>query len=280
MRLFEYLLAENGSLLDLIAADYGLLTERLARHYEMTEDGSRNNTPEGNGWSSNPERSRRDEFRRLTFPDDRRGGVLGMGGVHLLTSYPDRTSPVLRGGWVLETLLGVRVPSPPPDVPALNRSRKEAKSVREQLAEHRDHTACAACHILMDPLGFALDNFDVLSRWRDVDGKSPVDASATLPSGEHFAGPGGLKQVLLARKDQFLHQLTRKLLGYATGRSLNESDDCTISRIAETVKADEYRARTLVREVVLSTPFRMRQLPQESRSPVSLVPQHGEDDQP
>ena len=182
-----------------------------------------------------------------------------MGGVHMVTSYPTRTSPVLRGGWILETMLGVRVPSPPPDVPEIKRGKNSELSTRDILKKHREAPSCAACHNLMDPLGFALDNFDVLGRWRDKEGKAEIDASASLPSGEEFGGPEGLRQVLMSRKKQFLHHLTRKMLGYALGRSLNDADDCTIQKIAAIVEQENYQSRTLVREIVLSLPFRYQQ---------------------
>jgi hypothetical protein len=243
--------AEDRSLLELLDADYQIINDRLERHYGQSGDGA----------SGSSGRSRRPggPFHEVPVNDDRRGGILGMGAVHMLTSYPERTSPVLRGGWILETLLGVRVPSPPPDVPEFKRDKKEKLSVREQLAKHRESAACAACHNLMDPLGFALDNFDVLGRWREKDGQAKIDASATLPSGESFNGPAGLRQVLLDRKDDFLRQVTAKMLGYALGRSLADGDDCTLNQISHTVQQADFHSRTLIREIALSTPFRYRQ---------------------
>ena len=260
-KLFDYILRNNRSLLELIESDYTVLNRRMQVHYGFVKP------PENasSKWLLNQYRENDGgPWELVKLPDQRRGGVLGTAGVHMLTSYPNRTSPVLRGGWVLETLLGVHVPSPPPDVPELKRGSKEKKTLREQLAMHRDHSACAACHNLMDPLGFALENFDVLGRWRDKDGKQPIDATATLPTGEHIDGPTGLRKALLNRKDDFLRQLTRKMLGYALGRSLTDADDCTISQITTTVAEDNYQSRTLVREIVLSTPFRMRSRPQQS----------------
>lgn len=259
---FAYLLRENRSLLELLDCDYAIINERLSRHYGYAPDGgqsedARNRASRGRSDSGGP-------FVRVALPDDRRGGVLGMGAVHMLTSYPDRTSPVLRGGWVLETLLDVHVPSPPPDVPQLKRDKQAKKSLRDQLARHRENPTCAACHNLMDPLGFALENFDVLGRWRDQDGEVQIDASASLPSGETFAGPAGLRQVLLARQEEFLRQITRKLLGYALGRSLEDADDCTVQKLTEAVHASNDSARALVHAVVQSTPFRYKQLPAES----------------
>jgi hypothetical protein len=257
---FRHLLAEDRSLFDLIDSDYAIVNQRLAQHYGFTGEDDKPKNPK-NPWTPNPKRGSGGPFERVSLPDDRRGGVLGMGGVHMLTSYPDRTSPVLRGGWILETLLGVRVPSPPPDVPQLKRGKKSKQSLREQLAQHRENPTCAACHNLMDPLGFALENFDVLSRWRDKDGEADIDASAALPSGEEFTGPAGLRQVLLTRQADFRRQITRKMLGYALGRSLEDADDCTVQRVSAEVESEDNRVRALVHAVVQSTPFRFKQLP-------------------
>ena len=279
---FAHLLAEDRSLLDLIESDYAVVSPRLEYHYGISEP------PEK--WGKKDRRGGAlylygklegrgggplDVFRPVPLTGDvadRRGGVLGMGAVHLATSYPTRTSPVLRGGWVLETLLGARVPAPPPDAGQLPQGgQKAAKlSVRDALAKHRGDASCAACHNLLDPPGFALENFDVLGRWRErygegitrkneepAKGEARVDASATLPSGESFTGPAGLRTVLLERKDEFVRHLTGKLLGYALGRSLEDADDCTIDRIARRVADDDHSSRTLVREVVLSDAFRM-----------------------
>ena len=261
--LFAHILENNRSLLELIDSDYTVLNHRMQVHYGLIKPPKN----AGSKWLLNQYRENDGgAWELVKLPNDRRGGVLGTAGVHMLTSYPNRTSPVLRGGWVLETLLGVHVPPPPPDVPELKRGKKEKKSLREQLAIHRDHSACAACHNLMDPVGFALENFDVLGRWRDKDGNQPIDASATLPTGEKIDGPAELRKALLNRKDDFLRQLTRKMLGYALGRSLTDADDCTIGQITEAVAQDDYKARTLIREIVLSTPFRMRSGPLEGEN--------------
>lgn len=258
VRLFEYIVEENRSLLELLDPGYAIVNTRLTKHYEI--NGAARPKIKGNGWSSNPKRSSGQSFERLDLKDGQRGGVLGMGGVHLLTSYPNRTSAVLRGGWVLETLLGVRVPSPPPDIPELpTKKGKKNLTAKESLALHRDNPACAACHNLMDPVGFSLENYDVLGRWRDKDGGAAIDSSSVLPSGEEFNGLDGLRQVLVKRQDEFLHHLAGKMLGYALGRSLTDRDDCTIQQIVNAVKADDLKARTLIREVVLSVPFRMHQ---------------------
>ena len=237
---FQRMLNEDRSLLEFINADYTYLTERLAQHYGMAD------TVQGN------------EFQLVPITDGRRGGLLGLGAVHAMNAGYKRTSPVLRGVWVHETLLGTKIPSPPPDIPSLEtEDRTEAgMTVREMLAEHRAKPACAACHDVIDPIGFGLENYDWLGRWRHSEDGRPVDASGTLTSGETFDGPSELRQVLMGKKDQLLRQVTRKLMGYALGRSLLEQDECVIQQIVTKLEDSNYGARSLVREVVLSHPFR------------------------
>jgi Protein of unknown function (DUF1585)/Protein of unknown function (DUF1588) len=163
---------------------------------------------------------------------------------------------------VLDTLLGTPVPPPPPDVPPLELVAKKEKglTMREKLMRHRAEASCATCHNLMDPIGFGLENFDWMGRWRETEANGqPVDAAGTMPSGEKFNGPVELRQVLLNRKDEFVRHLTAKVLGYALGRSLQDGDQCTVERLAGALKKHNYRARTLIREVVLSVPFRNKQ---------------------
>lgn len=245
----HHLFRENRSLLELIDSDYTLADERLARLYGL---------PEVVG----------DEMRPVTLQGRERGGILGMAAIHALTSYPLRTSPVLRGRWVLESLLGDKVPPPPPDVPALEEPDEagstEAVSIRQQLEVHRVKAECAACHDKMDPLGFGLENFDVLGRWRDTDRGQPVDARGTLPSGEEYDGPAGLREVLMARKDAILRHLARKLTGFAYGRDLNRFDQCVVDRAMDALAANEYRAATLVEAIAFSYPFRNRFYPKET----------------
>jgi len=178
-----------------------------------------------------------------------------------MTSRYMETSPVLRGAWALETLLGTPVPPPPPDVPPLKTDAESVKlPVRELLMRHRADPSCSACHNMMDPIGLGLENFDWMGRWRDKqpDGK-PIDAMGTLPSGEKFNGPVELRQALLARKDDFIRNLSGRVLGYALGRSLQDGDSCTVQRMVQTLAKDGYRGRTLIREIVLSVPFRNTQ---------------------
>ncbi len=207
-----------------------------------------------------------DTPKLVQWPDNRRAGVVNSGAVMAITSHYRQTSPVLRGAWVLDTILGTPVPPPPPNVPPLEpvkcldncvTTAKTAVGMKNTILAHRANAACAACHNLMDPIGFAEENFDWTGRWRDkeFDG-SAIDATGALPSGEKFDGPVELRKVLLEKKDDFLRQLTGKVLGYALGRSLQDGDSCTVQHLADTLQKDNYRARTLIREIVLSTPFR------------------------
>jgi hypothetical protein len=188
----------------------------------------------------------------------RRGGLLGMPAILAVSSYPYRTSPVLRGAWILDSILGAPPPPPPPDVPALEKPQEgdAPKSMRELLTQHRADAACASCHSRIDPLGFALENYDVIGRWRDEDGGKPIDNSGELAGGRTFQGPDGLKTALLERKDLFIRNLTSKMLGYALGRGLTLEDSCTVDGIVARLKENDYRAQTLIEEIVLSMPFR------------------------
>ena len=251
-RFFRFMLEHDRPLTDLIDSDYTLLNSRLAKHYGYMGEG------EGKVWPTEevPGRGER-PFTYVALPDRTRGGVLGMGAAQMICSYPRRTSPVLRGAWVLEAMLGAKIPPPPADVPELVTKRKgKPVGVRESLARHREDPSCAACHNLMDPIGFALEGFDVLGRHRRrMDGR-PIDLTATLPGGREIDGPAELREALLDRKDEFVRHLTGRMLGYALGRSLVDSDDCTIQRVSRRVIEDGYSTRTLVREIALSVPFR------------------------
>ncbi|MFK7767660.1 MAG: DUF1592 domain-containing protein [Mariniblastus sp.] len=256
---FAYMIEQNSSVLDFLNGDYSVQNKRLKKHYELKSGvafprfGGNKGADRGNNKGG--------EFGFTKIDDERRRGLLGMSAVHLVTSRRDRTSPVLRGAWVLETMLGVRVPPPPPDVPAIFHNEKKSKrTLREKLKQHRDNPSCAACHNLMDPVGFSLENFDVLGRWREKDAGHTIDATGKLPNGKTFEGPQGLKNILVGRSEEFVHHLTRKVLGYALGRSLSDRDDCVIQQVANSVKQDDYRIGTMIREVVLSVPFRNQQL--------------------
>ncbi|TWT54616.1 hypothetical protein Pla22_22660 [Rubripirellula amarantea] len=246
--LMHVLLRENRPVTELISSDYVVVNHRLAQHYKL------NDVP-----------SEDDGFARVSIDDSKldsvRPGVLGLGAVHMLTSYARRTSPVLRGGWVLETIFGVHLPSPPPDAGALPGGDKERdkQSVRQRLEAHRANPACAACHDLIDPIGFAMENFDVLGRWRDKEGKFDIDAIGKLPSGEVFNGPMELREVLSHRQDEFLRTICTRMLGFALGRSLEDADSCTISALTDQLAQNENRIEALVMGIVTSVPFQYRQ---------------------
>jgi len=260
--LFNRIIGENRSLLELLTADYTYLTPRLVKFYQLEGQVQLH----GNG------------FELVKWPDNRRAGVLGMAAPLAITATLKQTSPVLRGVWVLETLLGTPVPPPPPNVARLPETEKGAvePTMREMLTQHRSNPACVTCHRLMDPIGFGLENFDGLGRWRDKDSQGrPVDASGVLPSGEKFDGPVELRQALLGKKADFLRHLTGKILGYALGRSLQDGDSCTIQQLTDRIEKDNYRARTLFREIVLSVPFRNTQggvVNEVTAAPPSKIP--------
>ena len=201
-----------------------------------------------------------DGWADVPLGDHRRGGVLTTAAVLAGTSYPRRTSPVLRGQWVLQQVLGARVPPPPPGVPPLDEEHDAgaARTLRQRLEAHRTNPTCASCHDRMDPLGFGLENYDAIGRWRSEEAGMPIDASGTLPPQGGFNGPEELKARLLARQGEFLRHFTRKLLGYALGRDLNEFDQCVVDRTLRRLAAAENRAGVLVEEIVASFPFRHR----------------------
>ena len=242
---FNYVFQDDRPLLDLIDSEYTFVNQRLAKLY---------------GISPAP----KDAMQKVSLTDRNRGGITGMAAVHAATSYPLRTSPVLRGKWVMESLLGDRVKPPPPDVPALEEDEAATnQSLREVLEKHRTKAECAACHDKMDPLGFGLENFDVLGRWRDTDRGQPIDAQGTLPSGQSFTGPTGLKNLLMERKDDIVKHLVRKMTGYAFGRELNKFDECVVDRAMETLQKNDYRASVLVEQIAMSFPFRHRFYPKQ-----------------
>jgi len=235
-------LREDRGVVDLLRANYTFVNERLAKHYDIP-----------NVYGSH--------FRRITFSDDRRAGLLGHGSILTVTSYAHRTSPVVRGKWLLENLLGAPPPPPPANVPALkeNGEGSAPTSVRERLEAHRKNPVCASCHARMDPLGFALENFDAIGKWRSVDdtGK-PIDASGVLPDGTAFTGPVEFRRALLARSEEMVFALTEKLLTYAIGRGLEYYDMPAVRAIVHRAAPSEYRWSAILLGIVQSTPFRMR----------------------
>jgi hypothetical protein len=235
-------LREDRSVADLLNADYTFVNERLARHYGIPGIyGSR--------------------FRRVTLPNrEQRGGLLAEGAFLATTSYPDRTSPVLRGKWLLNNIFGLPVPPPPPGVDTNLENKPGARSatMRERLALHRQNPSCSSCHSAIDPLGFALENFDVIGGWRTEDelGK-PIDASGATASGANLEGLSGLRAVLLAQPEQFPRTVTEKLLAYAIGRRLDYSDRPAVRQIVRGAAADDYRWSALILGIVESPTFLM-----------------------
>lgn len=236
------MIKEDRSILDLLDGKYTFLNERLARHY-----GIANVTGE--------------HFRYVPLTDGRRSGVLTHASVLTVTSYEGRTSPVSRGKWLLQNILGAPPPPPPPDIPALEEKRSDATlSTRQQMEQHRANPACASCHVRMDPLGFSLENFDAIGAWRTSEGKAPIDASGILPDGRRFTGPAELKSILLQDRNAFAACFAEKLLTYGLGRGVERADRPVLKDITRKLAAREYRFSTLVSEVVKSVPFRRKQV--------------------
>lgn len=236
---FANIMRENRSVLEFLDADYTFVNERLARHY-------------GLAGVSGP------EFQKVSLAGTARGGVLTQGSILTITSNPTRTSPVKRGKWILENILGTPPPPPPPDVPELDEEKGSALtgSLRQRMEQHREKPLCASCHSRMDPIGFGFENFDGVGRWRDKDGSFEIDPAGKLVSGESFAGPAELKKILLgSKRTEYLRCLSEKLLTYALGRGLEFYDQCAIDRIVESLEKNEFRFHTLVMETVRSVPF-------------------------
>jgi hypothetical protein len=240
----DSVLLSNRSVLELLSANYTFVDERLAKHYGI---------PNVHG----------SEFRRVTFPPGiPRGGLFGQGSILTITAYPDRTSPVNRGKWILENLLSAAPPPPPADVPALKTEGHDpgkTLSMREAMIQHRANPACAGCHSRMDPIGFAMENFDAVGRWRDRDGDNPIDASGVFPGGEKFEGVAGLKAALLSHPQEFVSTVSRKLLMYAIGRNVQYFDEPAVRAIVQEGARGNYTFASLVRGVVNSVPFQMRE---------------------
>jgi mono/diheme cytochrome c family protein len=232
---------DDAPLLNLLTADYIYANGRLAKHYglELAADA---------------------DWQRVPLSSRERGGVITMASVLTSASYPRRTSPVLRGRWILEEVLGSRVPPPPPNVPALEEEHGDNKplTLRQRLEVHRQKAECASCHNRMDPLGFGLENFDGIGRWRTDDNGQPIDAAGKLPSGDTFSGPEELKSVLLKQNGEFQKHFVKKLLGFALGRPLNKFDDCVVDECLKQLKNNDLRASVLIEEIALSYPFQHR----------------------
>jgi hypothetical protein len=240
---FSSIIREDQSVLNLLTADYTFINERLAKHYGV---------PNVKG----------SHFRRVAFSDDRRRGLLGQGSVLLVTSHAIRTSPVLRGKWILINILGTPPPEPPANVPPLKENsgfEKNARSVRDRMADHRKNPVCAACHSMIDPAGFALENFDAVGRWRDVDEASqPIEAAGVLPDGTKFGSLAEFRQALVGHPERFVRTVTERLLTYALGRGVSYFDAPAMRTIAREAAHNDYRFSSMILGVVNSVPFQMR----------------------
>ena len=252
---FESIIREDRNVLDLMTADYTFVDERLARHYGIP-----------NVYGS--------QFRRVTLKDENRRGLLGKGSILTVTSRFDRTSPVLRGKWVLENVLGSPPPAPPSVVPPFPEESGEARTVRERLEQHRASPACAGCHRLTDPIGLALENFDAVGAWRTRDVDESVEASGTIYDGTDVEGPAALRRALLSRPENFVLTLTEKLLTYALGRALEPFDMPVVRSIVRDASKDNYRFSSIVLGVARSVPFQMRSKPAPAQAaPASVTAQ-------
>jgi hypothetical protein len=253
----DSLFKEDRSVVDLLRAKHTFLNERVALHYGLTD-------------------VKGDRFRRVELAQSARWGLLGKGAVLMAAAYPNRTSPVLRGAFVLKHIQGVPPALPPADVPTLdekNIGTTKALTVREMIAKHRASPTCAACHAVMDPLGLALENFDATGMWRDRDryAGAAIDASGVLPDGTPINGPDDLRAALLRRPEQFAQTFTEGLLTYATGRKLEHYDMPTVRRIVRGAASSDYRFSALVQAVVRSDQFRMRRVPQPAGEGVKVA---------
>jgi hypothetical protein len=238
--LFDSVVREDRSVVDLLDSDYTFVNERLARHYGI---------PNIYG----------PDFRRVPVPNDARRGLLGHGSLQLVTSNPNRTSPVMRGKWILENLLGTAAPTPPPDVPPLEeKPTATAKSVRERIEQHRASPTCAGCHKIMDPIGLAMENFDAVGRWRTIDEGVTIDASGQLVDGTAINGPSSLRKAMLDRQDVFVAAITEKLMMYGVGRETKYSDMPTVRAVMRDAAKNRYRFSDLILGVVKSAPFQMK----------------------
>jgi hypothetical protein len=244
--LFTNLVWSDGSLFDLYTADYTFVNERLARHYGI--DGVRGA-----------------EFRRVTYPDRRRSGLLGHGSILTLTSHANRTSPVLRGKWVMEVLLGTPPPPPPPGIPDLEVTKGSSGgrqiTTRERMENHRANPVCSACHQFMDPIGLALDNFDVTGRWRIRENGAELDTRGEFYDGTRVESPQDLRDALLRRPAPLLRTFTENLMAYALGRRIEHYDKATVRAIVAEAAENDYRMSSFIMGVVNSDPFRMKRAP-------------------
>jgi mono/diheme cytochrome c family protein len=259
---FDSIVREDRNVLDLLTANYTFVNERLARHYGIP-----------NIYGS--------QFRRVTLPGENRRGLLGQGSILTVTSYPNRTSPVLRGKWILENILGTPVPAPPPNVPALkeNSEGEKPRSMRELMEEHRKNAACASCHKIMDPLGFSLENFDAVGEWRAKEAAGPIDASGQLADGTKVSGPIDLRNALMRHPEQFVGTFTEKLMTYALGRGVEYYDMPAVREIVREASRNNYRFSSLIVGIVKSVPFEMRKAAPVDNAPVTTAAKYSRGEQ-
>jgi hypothetical protein len=239
---FDSIMREDRSVVDLLNADYTFVNERLARHYGIP-----------NVYGS--------QFRRVTVPIEARRGLLGQGSVLTVTSYPNRTSPVERGKWILTNLLGVPPQPPPPNVPPLEETSSDGRvlSLRERMEKHRANPVCAGCHRVMDPIGFALENFDGVGHWRTTEDGAAIDTSGTLFNGANVEGVNGLRRNLVAQPEVFVGVMTEKMLTYALGRGIEYYDMPAVRKVVQDARAKNFRFSSIVSGIVRSTPFQMKE---------------------
>ena len=237
---FQHVLSENRPLSDFINARYTFLNQELATYYGIKD-------------------VKGPDFRRVDLTTDQRGGVLSQGSVLAVSSYPSRTSPTIRGKYILNNILGTPPPPPPPDVPALDDSKIGSDvSLRKQLEAHRSNPVCASCHSKMDVLGFGLENYDAIGKWRTMDGKFPIDVGGTMPSGKSFQTAAEMRTILMDNLPQVSRCMVEKIMTYALGRGMQTFDNKTIDDINKKLQGDGYHFQTLIYEVVRSLPFQSR----------------------
>ena len=238
---FDSIVRGNKSVVNLVQSDYTFMNETLAGLYGMGND------------------VKGHQMRAVKLTDPNRGGILGMPGVLAITSLPNRTSAVKRGIWVLEQVLGEKVPPAPPNVPALEKQDKKKVAnltLRQRTELHRTNAVCANCHKILDPIGFGLENFDAIGRWRDKDDSGgPIDAAGELPGGKHFTSPKELKAIITSKKPELARNLTEKLLAYALCRQLEGYDQIVVDKLMPIIAKDDYRMQTIITEIVTSYPF-------------------------
>jgi hypothetical protein len=248
------LIKNNGVLTDLIDCNYVFVNSLLAKHYGLPE-------------------IKDSKFVRVEVANGQRGGLISMAGVLAITSRPARTSPVIRGKWILQELLSYPPPPPPPNVPPLPETKNDKKdltTLRQRLEQHRSDPACNGCHQRIDPLGFGLENYDAIGRWRSIgDHGETLDTVGTLPNGETFDGPQQLKKLLHNRQDRIMQTVVERMLSYALSRGLERHDRSTVRQITANLAADDYHVQTLIREITLSLPFRYKRNPTVAATPAN-----------